>query len=92
MDFTFDNPLEFPITPKQIKRLRVDLSKRRAQLEAEAQLIDKIEKHAPEFPDGALVTFAWECKESPLGFCVYNPEEDPCHDDCLYCHDPEERK
>lgn len=34
----------------------------------------------------------WECKTSPIGVCVYNREEDQCEDDCLFCHQPDERK
>jgi len=35
---------------------------------------------------------SWECPTSPLGVCAYDSEADPCHDDCLFCHDPSERK
>lgn len=36
---------------------------------------------------------AWICtKGSPTGYCVYDNEEDPNHDDCIFCHDPRERK
>ena len=34
----------------------------------------------------------WRCKDSPLGWCVYDNMEDRYHDDCLFCHEPEERK
>jgi hypothetical protein len=34
----------------------------------------------------------WECKNSPLGICIYNDEDDRKHDECLFCEDPEERK
>lgn len=34
----------------------------------------------------------WICKTSPTGYCVYNHTEDPIHDHCLFCGDPEERK
>jgi len=37
-------------------------------------------------------TDAWVCEDSPTGFCVYNSENDPCHDSCLHCGQPEERK
>lgn len=30
--------------------------------------------------------------ENPLGVCVYNVEEDPSLDSCLFCGDPDERK
>ncbi len=45
------------------------------------------EAYKDEFPNG------WEPKAvSPIGYCVYNDEEDPCCDSCLYCGMPDERK
>jgi len=38
------------------------------------------------------VSGGWNCLESPIGCCLYNDAEDPAHDDCLFCHEPEERK
>ena len=34
----------------------------------------------------------WDCVWSPIGMCVYNVEKDPAKDDCIYCHEPYERK
>jgi hypothetical protein len=34
----------------------------------------------------------WDCPNSPIGTCVYDIEEDPCEDDCIYCGEPDERK
>lgn len=33
----------------------------------------------------------WECEPSPIGTCVYNQVVDRDHDNCLFCHEPEER-
>jgi hypothetical protein len=33
----------------------------------------------------------WDC-DGPLGKCVYNTEEDPAMDQCLFCGLPYERK
>lgn len=33
-----------------------------------------------------------ECGGSPTNQCVYDIDEDPCRDACLFCGDPEERK
>lgn len=33
-----------------------------------------------------------ECKDSPIGLCVYDEDDDPSWDDCLICHGPHERK
>lgn len=41
------------------------------------------------FPPGKLLD---PNKPSPTGCCVYDDDADPCHDFCLYCGDPEERK
>lgn len=34
----------------------------------------------------------WGCEKSPLGVCVYDDAEDPCHDQCIFCYEPYERK
>ena len=39
-----------------------------------------------------LVEGPHSCSKSPIRVCVYNNEEDKCHDVCLFCGDPEERK
>jgi hypothetical protein len=39
-----------------------------------------------------VVLGTWDCDESPTGSCVYNDETDPCHDQCVVCGDPDERK
>lgn len=35
-------------------------------------------------------SLTWGC-HGPLGVCVFG-EEDSCQDDCLFCHQPVERK
>ena len=42
--------------------------------------------------DATLVEGPHECIKSPTRHCLYNDDEDPCHDDCLVCGEPEERK
>jgi len=39
-----------------------------------------------------VISREWKCTKSPIGYCVYDVVEDPVHDDCIFCHDPEERK
>jgi len=34
----------------------------------------------------------WECEDSPFGFCAYERFEDPAYDNCVFCHQPHERK
>lgn len=38
------------------------------------------------------VTMFWECPTSPIGYCIYNGYEDRAFDNCLFCHEPHERK
>jgi hypothetical protein len=56
---------------------------------------------APMFPemdrDGVtyLLEWGWQCEEpdkNPFPLCVYDKQEDPCLDNCLFCHQPQERK
>ena len=55
--------------------------------------------HVMLIPAVPVYTFAhhkfemsdWDCP-GPLGKCVYNTEEDPAMDNCLFCHQPYERK
>lgn len=42
--------------------------------------------------DTDLVEGPHDCHKSPIRVCVYNNDEDKCHDDCLFCGEPEERK
>lgn len=34
----------------------------------------------------------WKCENSEIGICYYNPDDDPCLDNCLVCGHPDERK
>jgi len=34
----------------------------------------------------------WKCDNSPYEVCVYDHENDPAHDFCLICGEPDERK
>jgi len=73
-------------------RLRVakkNLEYRILQLEeARARVL----KEAGFDPEELAVTDYWKCENSPVGKCVYEAFEDPCHDRCIFCGDPEERK
>lgn len=33
------------------------------------------------------ISSEWECEKSPIGWCVFEH-----HSDCLFCHEPQERK
>jgi len=51
----------------------------------------------PYFPDADDFFYdagGWDCEseKNPLPCCVYDEVNDPCFDDCLFCHQPWERK
>ena len=39
----------------------------------------------------ATTTFC-DCPESPFGYCAYHKFDDRAWDNCLFCHEPYERK
>ena len=41
---------------------------------------------------GMVIGFFWDCPDSPYGLCTYDHYEDPLHDNCIFCHEPSERK
>lgn len=47
-----------------------------------------------EFDIEHTISTFWTCDnpKSPLGFCVYNHFEDRPLDNCLFCHQPSDRK
>jgi hypothetical protein len=60
-----------------------------------------------EFPNADISEGYWTCYEdgfspfddaspknskNPLGYCVYDTDDDPACDQCLYCGQPDERK
>lgn len=45
------------------------------------------------YPDNYGTSFDnWDCKQSPVGKCVYDYNSDWGEDDCIYCHNTDERK
>jgi hypothetical protein len=38
-----------------------------------------------------LLISSWDCLLSPINSCVYDLAQDPWHDSCLFCKEPEER-
>lgn len=41
-----------------------------------------------------LIVGSWECASgnNPIDVCIYDFENDPCRDECIYCGKPAERK
>ena len=38
------------------------------------------------------VSSEWKCEASPLAYCVYDLTSEKGYDECVYCHQPNERK
>ena len=58
-------------------------------------VLDVTKKDPEHFASCAVCDkiIGWWCtEETPNGICEYDEESDPCHDNCLHCHEPEERK
>jgi hypothetical protein len=45
-----------------------------------------------DLPPESISIGGHNCPESPTRTCVYNDAEDPCHDQCIICQEPSERK
>ena len=56
------------------------------------EMDDILDKYLGEGEGQCHKIGTWECEDSPVGFCVYNPFEDKRLDNCIYCHKPNERK
>jgi len=67
--------------------------KRNQQDELDYEILEIVEKHMEEGEAQwyAVDTF-WDCPDSPFGWCAYHNMIDPVHDNCIYCHQPQERK
>lgn len=59
--------------------------------EADNILLSRAADLLDENKEELVRDYNWGCP-GPLGTCVYNDYDDPRHDNCLFCHDPVERK
>lgn len=80
---------------KELEELERGIWHERARLRAKVETYVKdkwpefeLGKHSVYWEDG----WAWDCEESPIGYCIYDDDEDPIHDFCLFCGQPMERK
>lgn len=48
-----------------------------------------IKFHLPRNPNDH---WSWDCSKSPIDTCVYDVQNDPAKDHCLFCGQPYERK
>ena len=51
----------------------------------------RLHPHMLEILEIVVRTDAWECPDSPISICIYEPSDVMC-DDCIICHEPYERK
>ena len=71
---------------QQIKEIR------KKQENLEIDLSKLVRTVYPDYKSMWETVGYWECEESPIGLCIYNHMEDKPLDDCLFCHQPHERK
>ena len=57
-------------------------------------LYEKIKDIVNVHREDVCIPFMWSCEASsnPLETCVYDKQNDPCMDSCLFCEKPYERK
>lgn len=60
--------------------------------EHDKTLLPLLTKDLDEQPEEPVIGTAWSCPDNPLGLCVFDEAQDSCHDFCLFCGHPEERK
>lgn len=77
-------------TTPAVKKKMADLNERIWNLKSE---IDSLaEPHLPMSPMFYRYDFDWGCRKSPFGWCAYDHYKDRSHDNCVFCHGPQERK
>lgn len=77
---------------KERKKKLADLYAQMKKLEVEMReiFLPFIEEEWKATFDYKCIPF-WDCDQSPVGWCVYNHDTDPAHDNCIYCGLPLER-
>ncbi len=71
------------------EKLEVIKMQRRALRIKEEMILDK---HLGENEGQWYKVGEWDCSDSPFGYCIYNPLLDRALDNCIFCHQPHERK
>lgn len=85
--------------PPQLEAARVEVEKaatllyaaRRKLVQVKHDLVKGDPKVEGIHPDNLAFGIHY-CDTSPTTECVYDDSEDHCHDFCLFCEDPHERK
>lgn len=61
--------------------------------QARRELMEELKSYIPEDYSNANLSLGdWDCPDSPIKVCVYDLSSDYGFDDCVFCHDPDERK
>lgn len=79
---------QWQFADKQAREARKKADSRKAML----RLFLEEKFHDINIDLQAMDDSSLKCEGSPIGFCFYNGDIDPAHDDCLICGEPEERK
>lgn len=84
------------------QRERLDVEECDVMGEVFREVAEAWNREHPEGIDGEPINAedlvmpkSWECEgepPSPTGFCIYDDENDPPLDFCLFCGEPDERK
>lgn len=84
-----DKEWETKVKPVRDTLIKLDTEKR--AIEAEVRKI-VYQYTSEQYPTRYEIDTFWGCSKSPFGWCCYNHFEDRGHDDCIFCHEPQERK
>lgn len=84
--------LIYSVREKPVNDLARENNELRRKLVA-AVIIGKLNWKENHSFDADLISIGMHnCPTSPIGVCAYEDDEDPSHEDCVFCHEPNERK
>ena len=73
--------------------LKEELKKRNDLIiKNQSEIWQLIKKYVPDVNFFYDIDFLYGCDKSPFGWCAYHRYEDQAHDNCIFCHQPQERK
>lgn len=77
----------------RLRKEREALERRVRNLAAqERERSRKLATEATGVDEDNIVLGDWDCPDSPTGYCIYDSDNDPVMDECLFCGGPDERK
>jgi len=75
--------------------LKAELSSKWKEIqERQLDIFNIMKPYMPEdeWVEAFVIDCFWGCPNSPFGWCAYNIVLDRAHDNCIFCHEPQERK